>query len=101
MNSAEAAAGENELPTDLRIAATHKAQEFDLLFSVRGEVGMAAFGRHNAVTAAVPDEERLAQAGPGGYQSASATRLGSACVENTEILGWKMLNAVAGGAEIV
>src|SRR2546425_1211169 len=45
MNGAEAAAGENEFPAYLRIAAAHEAQEFDLLLGVRGEVGVPAFGR--------------------------------------------------------
>src|SRR5712692_2220969 len=63
VNGAEAAAGENELPANLRIAAAHEAQEFDLLLGVRGEVGMAAFGGNNAVTAAVPNEKRLAKTG--------------------------------------
>ena len=54
MNGTEAAAGQNEFPAYLRIAAAHEAEEFDLLLGVRGEVGMPAFGRHNAVAAAIP-----------------------------------------------
>src|SRR5712675_968374 len=33
VDGAEATAGENEFPADLRIAAAHEAQEFDLLLS--------------------------------------------------------------------
>src|SRR6266550_1841917 len=54
VNGAEAAARENEFPTYLRIAAAHEAQQFDLLLGVRSEVGMSAFGRHNAIATAIP-----------------------------------------------
>ncbi len=57
MNGAEAAAGENEFPAHLRIAAAHEAQQFDLLLGVGREVGMPAFGRHDAIAATVPDEK--------------------------------------------
>src|SRR5438445_11385908 len=57
VNGAEAAAGENELPAHLRIAAAHEAQELDLLLGVRGKIGMAALRRDNAVASTVPDEK--------------------------------------------
>jgi hypothetical protein len=43
VKGAETTAGENQLPTDLRIAAAHKAEKFDLLFGVRSEIGVATF----------------------------------------------------------
>src|SRR5439155_2236221 len=57
----ETAAGKNQLPTDLWIAATHKTEKLDLLFSVRREIGVAAFGSADAVARAVPDEKSLAE----------------------------------------
>jgi len=57
VKGAEAPAGENEFATNLGIAAAHEAQELDLLLGVRREIRMPAFGRHNAVTAAVPRED--------------------------------------------
>ena len=62
VDGTKAASGENQFPTDLRIAAAHEAQEFDLLLGVRRKIGMAAFGRHNAVAAAIPHKKRLAKA---------------------------------------
>src|SRR6266700_5819073 len=53
MKGAEAAAGKNELPANLRIAATHEAEEFDLLLGVRREIGMATFRRHNAIATTI------------------------------------------------
>src|SRR5258708_2843376 len=55
MKGAEAAAGKNELPANLRIAATHEAEEFDLLLGVRREIGMATFRRHNAIATTIPN----------------------------------------------
>ena len=54
VQGAEAAAGKNQLPTDLRIAAAHEAQQFDLLFGVRRKIGMAAFGGNHADSARRP-----------------------------------------------
>ena len=81
VNGAETAAGEDEFPTDLRIAAAHEAKEFDLLLGVRREIGMAAFGRHNAVASAVPNENGLAQAGACGEQ-VRASRHARACLDS-------------------
>src|SRR5260370_3469858 len=101
VNGAEAAAGENELPTDLRVAAAHEAQEFDLLLGVRGEIGMAAFGGHDAVAATVPSKNRLAQTGAGRHQCANPARLRSARVQNTKVFLLKMLETVPPGAQVV
>ena len=54
MNGAEAATGENEFPAYLRIPTAHEAQQFNLLFGVRREVGVPAFGGHNAIASSVP-----------------------------------------------
>src|SRR5438046_2558197 len=61
VNGAEAAAGENQFPAYLGIAAAHEPKQFDLLLGVRREIGMAAFGRHDAVAATVPHKKRLAE----------------------------------------
>src|ERR1700704_536274 len=98
VNGAEAAAGENEFPAYLRIAAAHEAQEFDLLFGVRSEVRMAAFGRHNTVAPSIPHENRLAKTGAGREQRAGSARLGLAWIQDAEIFRRKMLDAVARGS---
>src|SRR6266481_5184015 len=101
VNGAEAATGENEFPAHLRIAAAHEAQQFDLLLGVRGEVGVAAFGRHNAVAAAVPYQNRLAKTSTCGNQCAGSARLGLAWIQDAEIFRRKMLDAVARGAQVI
>src|SRR5229473_167230 len=101
VNGAEAATGENEFPAYLRIAAAHEAQQFDLLLGVRGEVGVAAFGRHNAVAAAVPYQNRLAKTSTCGNQCAGSARLGLAWIQDAEIFRRKMLDAVARGAQVI
>src|SRR6266446_4240000 len=101
VNSAEAAAGENEFPTHLRIAAAHEAQEFDLLLGVRREIGMPAFGRHNAVTAAIPHKKRLAKASARSDQCARPARFWIAWIQDAKILRRKMLDTVARGAEVI
>src|SRR5712692_9511849 len=101
VNGAEAATGKNEFPAYLRIAAAHEAQEFDLLLGVRGEVGVAAFGRHNAVAAAVPFQDRLAKTSTCGNQCARSARLGLAWIQDAEIFRRKMLDAVARGAKVI
>src|SRR5882724_1960067 len=87
MKGAEAAARKNEFPADLRIAAAHKAEEFDLLLGVRSEIGMASFGGHNAVAPAVPDEDRLTETGAGCKQCACSAGLRYTLIQNAEILG--------------
>ena len=85
----------------MRIAPAHEAKQFDLLFSVRRKIGMAAFGSANAITPAIPNEKRFAEAGAGGEERASAARLVDARIENGEI-GWiEIFDAVSPGAEIV
>src|SRR6266403_1957797 len=101
MKGAEAAAGKNEFPTDLRIAAAHEAEEFDLLLGVRSEIGMASFGGHHAVAPTVPDENRLTETGAGSEQGAGPAGLRNTRIQNAEIPGWKMLEAVAGGSQII
>ena len=76
-------------------------KQFDLLFSVRRKIGVAAFGSDNAITPAIPNEKRFAEAGAGGEERASAARLVDARIENGEI-GWiEIFDAVSPGAEIV
>src|SRR5206468_7246931 len=55
---AEAAAGQDEFPTDLRVTAAHKAEELDLLIGVGREIGMAAFGGNDAITLAIQHKDR-------------------------------------------
>src|SRR5712691_3693647 len=98
MKGAEAAAGKNELPANLRIAATHEAEEFDLLLGVRREIGMATFRRHNAVAGTVPNQKGLAKTGASGDQCARSARLGFTGIEDAEIFRREMLDTVAGGA---
>src|SRR5260221_7582617 len=45
VQGAEAAARENQFPADLGVAAAHESEQFDLLFGVRSEIGVAAFRR--------------------------------------------------------
>ena len=87
MKGAEAAAGKNEFPTDLRIATAHEAEKFDLLLGVRSEIGMASFGGHDAVAPAVPDEDRLTETGAGSKQCACSAGLRITQIQNAEILG--------------
>jgi len=101
MEGAEAAAGENELPAYLRIAATHEAQQLDLLLGVRREIGMPAFGGHHAVAATVPHQKRLAETGAGGDQRPRSARLGLTGIEDAEIFRGEMLDTVTGGTEVI
>src|SRR5260370_42424883 len=57
VKGAEAAAGKNQLPTDLRRAAAHEVQKLDLLLGGRSEIGGAAFGGANTVAQTVPGQE--------------------------------------------
>ncbi len=62
---------------------------------------MAAFGRVRDVTAAVPDQQGLAQAGSGGDQRAIADLAGVAFAEGENLLGGEFVHAVAVGLQIV
>src|SRR5713101_2448451 len=101
MKGAEAAAGKNEFPADLRIATAHEAQQFDLLLGVRSKIRMSPFGRHDAVTPPVPDEDGLTETRARGEQSAGSARFGRTRIQNAEIFRWKMLQAVSGGSQII
>jgi hypothetical protein len=101
VNRAEAPTGKDELPADLRIAAAHEAEEFNLLLGVWREIGMAAFGGHNAVAGAVPNEDGLSETGAGSKERAGSAILGLAGIENAVFLGSEMLDAVTGSAKIV
>src|ERR1700674_727825 len=101
MKGAEAPARENEFPTDLRVAAAHEAQQFDLLLRVGSKVGMPAFRRHNAVASAVPNENRLPKAGARREQRPRSARLGVTRIQDAEIFRRKMLDTVARGPQIV
>src|SRR6266403_5627051 len=101
VSGAEAAARENEFPTYLRIAAAHEAQQFDLLLGVRSEVGMPAFGRHNAIATAIPHQNRLAKTCTGREQCPRSARLGFTWIEDAEIFRRKMLDTVARGAKVI
>ena len=62
---------------------------------------MAAFAGHNLVAVAIPKQNALAQASARGEQGTRGAGNGSADVQNAEVLGREMLEAVAGGAQIV
>src|ERR1700719_2834289 len=53
---AETPAGENQLPTYLRIARAHELQQFDLLVGVRREVRMPAFAGYHSIPVIVPEK---------------------------------------------
>src|SRR5258705_13205774 len=101
MKGAEAAPGKYEFPANLRIAAAHEAEEFDLLLGVRSEIGMASFGGHDAVAPAVPDEDRLTETSAGSEQGAGSAGLRNTRIQYAEIPGWKMLETVAGGSQVI
>lgn len=101
VQGAEAAAGEDELPAHLRITAAHEAEKLDLLFGVGREIGVAALGRDDAVALAVPDEEGLTEAGARSEKGPCATGLRFAWIQNAEVFRGKMLDAVAGGTEVI
>src|SRR5271156_4315260 len=98
---AETAAAQNDLPADLRIATAHEAEEFDLLFSVRRKIGMSAFGRHNTVTGAIPNENGLAEASAGSKECAGPGVFRLAWIQNAIFFGSEVFDAVAGRAKIV
>ncbi len=101
VDGAEATAGENQFETDLRIAAAHETEQFNLLFGVRSEIGVAAFGSADLIAGAIPHEESFAQAGAGGEERASSADFRRTGIENREVSGIEILDAVSPGAEIV
>jgi len=101
VDGAEAAAGENQFKADLRIAAAHETKQFDLLFSVRSEIGVTTFGSANLIAGAIPHEKSFAQAGAGGEKSACATSFRHPGIQNRKVGRIEIFDAVAPGAEIV
>ena len=101
VDGAEAAAGKNQLKTYLRGAAAHETKQFNLLFGVRGEIGVAAFGGADLIAGAIPDEKGFAQAGARGKQRARSADFWRAGIQNREIGGIEIFDAVAPGSEIV
>src|SRR5262245_8271714 len=101
MNREEAAAGKNQLKADLRIPAPHEAQQFDLLFGVRREVGVATFGRYDAIAAAIPSKYRLAKPGTGSDERTRATRLRITRIEHGKIRRRKIFDAMAPSNEVI
>ena len=85
----------------MRITAAHEAQEFDLLVGVGSEIGVATFGRNDAITLPVPDEEGLAETGARSEQGPGATGLRFAWIQNAEVFRGKVLDAVAGSTEVI
>jgi len=74
VDGTEAAAGKNQLKTDLRIATAHEAKQFYFLFGVGSEIGVAAFGGADLITRAIPNEKSFAQAGARSEQRARCHR---------------------------
>src|SRR5262249_23688365 len=101
VQSAETPAGEDEFPTDLRVAALHEPEKFDLLFGVRSKIGMATFGRHHAIAVAVPHEQRFAEARSGRKQRATPTGFRGALIEHAKLLRVEILDAMAPSTEVV
>src|ERR1051326_8731039 len=71
VKGAETAAGQNQLPTDLRVATAHEAKQFDLLLGVRRKIGVTALGCAHAITIAIPNEKSFAQTSPRREKRAS------------------------------
>ena len=101
MDGEKAAAGKNQLKTDLRSAAAHETKQFNLLFGVRSEIGVAAFGCADLIAGAIPDEKSFAQAGARGEQRACSADFWRAGIQNGEIGGIEIFDAVSPGAEVV
>ncbi len=101
VDGTEAAAGKNQLKTDLRIATEHEAKQFDFLFGVGSEIGVAAFGGADLITRAIPNEKSFAQAGARSEQRARATDFWRARIQNREVGRIEIFDAVAPGAQIV
>src|SRR5262249_36253546 len=101
VQGAEAATGKNQLPADLWIAALHEAQQFNLLLGVWCKIGVAAFGRHDAVTIAMPNKHRLTEARARSQQSASATGLGFAFVQHQKLFWIEIFDALPPCAKVI
>ena len=101
VDGTEAAAGKNQLKTDLRIAAAHEVKQFDFLFGVGSEIGVAAFGGADLITRAIPNEKSFAQAGARSEQRTRATEFWRARIQNREIGRIEIFDAVSPGAEVV
>src|SRR5262249_42265107 len=72
---AEAPPRENQIPTSLKIATAHEAKQFDLLLDMKRKIGMAPFGKHNAITARIPKQNELTQPRASSQQDAYAPEL--------------------------
>jgi hypothetical protein len=101
VNGEEAAAGKNQFKADLRCAAAHETKQFNLLFGVRSEIGVAAFGGADLVAGAIPDEKSFAKAGASSEKSAGSAGFDAAGIENREIGRIEIFDAVSPGAEVV
>src|SRR5437879_2157639 len=101
MNAAEAAAGKNDLEVHVRVAFHEMPQQFDLFLSARGEIGVTALGGRNNVAIAIPEQDGLAQPGPGGNQHLVSLRRGRSFVQGEELRGPQEFHAMSRGLEAV
>jgi hypothetical protein len=101
VDGAKAAAGKNQLKTHLRSAAAHETKQFNLLFGVRSEIGVATFGGADLIAGAIPDEKSFAQAGARGEQRTCSADFWRAGIQNGEIGRIEIFDAVSPGAEVV
>src|ERR1700683_2914350 len=69
----EAHAADDSLKADAAVIfLAQKAQQVDLVFISRSEIGVATLGGIRDIGAAVPDKEAFAESGSGGDESAIA-----------------------------
>src|ERR1700693_2210321 len=101
MQRPKTAPGKNQFPTDLRVAAAHETQQFNLLVGARRKIGVTTFGRNDLIASAFPKQNPFAQSSSGGKQRARTTLHGSALIQYAEILGRQMFQAVTGRAQVV
>ena len=79
----------------------HELEEVDLLIGARSEIRVTAFAGHDLVARAIPEENTFAEAGACGEESARSSGERLAGIENAKIFGREVLEAVAGGAQII
>src|SRR5258708_7096387 len=98
----DAEAGDDALPADAALEGVAEiVEEGDLAIGARGEVAVAAFGGDGHVLFAVPDEERFAEAGACGDETAMSGGVWVAGLEGEDALRCEFGDAVAVGFEVV
>src|SRR6266852_1557158 len=101
VDGANSSASNKVFTTDMRETLFQVNKKLNLAISSRRKVRQAALGRKDAVLRAIPEQKRLAQAGPSCHQRPGRVRLQNSRVQHGQVLCGKLVQAPCRGDDII